>query len=367
MPKLKGPPKRRPPRCAGPLAFAKDFPHSSQKTRGEPTRPGAGHSSSRAAGLEQSLAYCSTFFGLRSAAQKGINFCKTVFVVLALLVSAFVYALEPGDHQRSLVVNGEPRSYVLHLPPLKHTRPLALVLMLHGAGGNAAHIEAATGMSTKADEAGFAVAYPNGSTAFSDLLRTWNAGNCCGLAAAAGVDDVAFLRAVLKDVKAAVAIDRVFAAGFSNGGMMAYRLACELRDEIAAVAVVAATYESACKPRAGIPVLAIHGLLDGLLRFDGIEQENSPLLHATRSVPESVAVFARANGCSGAPTVSEDSRLRDARHFGCKAEVRLISLKHGAHAWPGGRKIYPWEAEPTHEISATGLIWKFFSVVDRQN
>ena len=271
------------------------------------------------------------------------------------------HGMEPGNHSRSITINGESRSYVLHLPSAKHPRPLALVLMLHGAGGSAAHIEAATGLSTKADEAGFVAVYPNGSTAFSDLLRTWNAGNCCGPAQIAQVDDMAFLKAVLKEVKSLVEIDRVFVAGFSNGGMMAYRLACELSDDINAVAVVAATYESSCKPRAAVPVLAIHGLQDGFVPFNGIEGANSPLLHATKSVPESVAIFARVNGCDGEPIVNEDSRLRDARHRECKAEVRLISLKRGAHAWPGGKKIYPWEAEPTHEISATDVIWRFFA------
>jgi polyhydroxybutyrate depolymerase len=218
-----------------------------------------------------------------------------------------------------------------------------------------------TGMNAKADAAGFAVAYPNGSTAFSDLLRTWNAGNCCGPAQIAQVDDVAFLQQVLKDAKSIVPIDRVFVAGFSNGGMMAYSVACELAPEIDAVAVVAATYESSCKPAVAVPVLAIHGLQDGLVPFNGIERSASPVLHATRSVPESLKIFARANGCNADPVVSEDSRMRDTRYFGCKAEVRLLSVKRGAHAWPGGKKIYPWEAEPTHEIAATDLIWKFFN------
>lgn len=233
--------------------------------------------------------------------------------------------------------------------------------MLHGAGGSAAHIAAATGMSEKADDAGFAVAYPNATTAFSDLARTWNAGKCCGPAAIAGVDDVAFLKAVLKDVKTAAPISRVFVAGFSNGGMMAYRLACELKDEIAALAVVAATFETSCKPDTPIPLLAIHGMQDGLVPFNGLARSNALLVQATKSVRESVAIFARGNRCQGEALVNEDPGLRDLRYAGCERTVRLIAVKRGAHAWPGGTKIYPWEAEPTHEISATGLIWKFFA------
>jgi polyhydroxybutyrate depolymerase len=254
---------------------------------------------------------------------------------------------------------------VLHLPPAKS--PLALVLMLHGAGANAAHIAAATGLSEKADKEGFAVAYPNGSTAFSDLGRTWNAGRCCGPAAMAGVDDIAFLRAVLKDARSAAGIDRVFIAGFSNGGMMAYRLTCELKEGIAAMAVVAATFETSCKPAAAVPLIAIHGMQDGLVPFHGITQSSASLVQPTKSVPDSVAVFARSNGCNGEPVISEDSGVRDTHYAGCQAAVRLITLKRGAHAWPGGKKIYPWEAEPTHEISATDVIWKFFSQEAGQN
>ncbi|MGH8727991.1 MAG: alpha/beta hydrolase family esterase [Burkholderiales bacterium] len=316
----------------------------------------------RRRGDEQRLAYCATFSGPRSAVQKGHQPHISLVLVFTLVIfSASAETLEPGDHSRVINMSGEQRSYVLHMPPLKHKRPLPLVLMLHGAGGNAAHIEAMTGMSEKADEAGFAIAYPNGSTAFSDLARTWNAGRCCGPAAVAQVDDVAFLKAVLKDAKSVATIGRVFVAGFSNGGMMAYRLTCELGGEVAAVAVIAATFESACKLKTPTPLLAIHGVQDGLVPFDGFAQTNAFPVQATRSVSESVTLFARANGCEAKPAISEDALLRDSRYASCDAAVRLIAVKRGAHAWPGGKKIYPWEAEPTHEISATDVIWKFFS------
>jgi polyhydroxybutyrate depolymerase len=57
------------------------------------------------------------------------------------------------------------------------------------------------------------------------------------------VDDVAFLDALLDDLAGAYRVDprRVFATGMSNGAMMAYRLASELSERIAAVAPVAGT------------------------------------------------------------------------------------------------------------------------------
>jgi polyhydroxybutyrate depolymerase len=63
-------------------------------------------------------------------------------------------------------------------------------------------------------------------------LLTWNFGNCCGNAMNAKVDDVAFIRAMLHRLQRdyAVGTKRIFVTGISNGGMMAYRLACEMSD-----------------------------------------------------------------------------------------------------------------------------------------
>jgi poly(3-hydroxybutyrate) depolymerase len=114
-----------------------------------------------------------------------------------------------------LEVDGVPRRYELHVPPAYEGRtPLPLVLNFHGLTSSGTGQRAFSQMDVTADARGFVVAYPDG------LNESWNAGMCCGGAAENGVDDVGFVRAVIKDIAERGCIDlkRVYATGMSNGG-----------------------------------------------------------------------------------------------------------------------------------------------------
>ena len=128
-------------------------------------------------------------------------------------------------------------------------------------------------MSAKGEAEGFIAVYPQGSGGIAGKLRTWNAGTCCGYAMQQRIDEIAFVAALLDDLQATVAIDRarVYATGISNGGMMAYEVACALADRIAAIAVVAGemTALDRCRPSRPVPVLVIHGSADRNLPIDG--------------------------------------------------------------------------------------------------
>src|SRR5581483_1221143 len=136
-----------------------------------------------------------------------------------------------------------------------------VVLAFHGGGSNAMQMADFCGLNAKADGAGFIVAYPEGS---GRLARdhTWNGGNCCGYAMEQKVDDVGFVRVLLDDLAWRARIDtkRVYATGMSNGAVMAYRLASELADRIAAIAPVAGPMGTAtCKPSRPVSVMHFHG------------------------------------------------------------------------------------------------------------
>jgi len=99
-------------------------------------------------------------------------------------------------------------------------------MMLHGGFGTGEQAEGYYGWDALADAQGFTVVYPDG------VDRAWNVGGgCCGVPGRDGVDDVAFLRAVVEQmdgiVPGGVDPSRVYATGISNGGLMAYRLACD--------------------------------------------------------------------------------------------------------------------------------------------
>src|SRR5436853_5461059 len=146
------------------------------------------------------------------------------------------------------------------------------MLSFHGGGSNAEVMRSYTRMDPAADRDGYIVVYPNGSSGFQGKFLTWNAGNCCGPAAALQVDDVGFALAVIDDFATRIPIDRsrIYATGLSNGSMMAYRLAAEASEHIAAVAGVAGAMSlGRFAPKRPVPVLHIHSTDDPIARFDG--------------------------------------------------------------------------------------------------
>lgn len=131
--------------------------------------------------------------------------------------------LPVGSSEQAITVDGRIRMYRAYRPArLARTAPL--VVMFHGGLGSARQAESAYGWDTLADREGFVVLYPDG------IGAAWNVGGgCCGLAPAQGVNDVAFVRAAIDNLRTRVSLDpgRTYAAGMSAGGMMAFRMACD--------------------------------------------------------------------------------------------------------------------------------------------
>lgn len=294
-------------------------------------------------------------------------------LVSLLLVSTFFAAepLAPGDHTRTVEQNGQSRSYILHVPRAYDARrPTPLVLAFHGAGTNATIMALSTGLSAKADRAGFLVAYPNG-TGKGGLLLIWNSGGYRGPKAGELPDDVAFVRAILDDLAKAANVDRkrVYATGISNGGMMCYRLAAELSDRIAAIAPVGGTMSvDKCQPSRPVPVLHFHGTEDKLVPFEGPSPATAMLL-AFRSVDETIRTWVAIDGCNPTPQVTDlpaktdDDTSVTKRVFGQGrqgAEVILFIIHGGGHTWPGRTWPIPWLGKTTHTISANDQLWDFF-------
>jgi polyhydroxybutyrate depolymerase len=137
--------------------------------------------------------------------------------------SAAPQAFIEGSSLHTMNFGGLNRSYRLYIPA-GVTSPAPLVVMMHGGFGSAQQAERAYGWDELADSAKFVVAYPDG------VGRAWNVnGGCCGRPGRENVDDVGFINAVVGDVAANVNVDprRRYATGISNGGMLAYALACD--------------------------------------------------------------------------------------------------------------------------------------------
>ena len=181
--------------------------------------------------------------------------------------------------------------------------PLPTVLVLHGLGVDRFAMAAVAPWARAVARDDFVAVFPQG------VLSSWNVGPCCPPASLAGVDDVGFLGRVIDQVTARPDVDpdRLYLTGFSNGGIMAYSLACARTDDFAAVAPMAAVNLTGCSPSRPISLLHMHGDPDPTVPYDGAASL-SQLLSSKPfpAVPSSVAAWAKADGCDATPDRTDE-------------------------------------------------------------
>lgn len=306
--------------------------------------------------------------------------------VLALVLAtggAGAATLAPGDHELTLTHEQLRRSYIVRVPPQAGIgKPLPAVLNFHGGGAHARAQKQYSRMDETADREGFIAVYPNGTGGIGGRLLTWNAGACCGWAAASRVDDVGFAVALLDDLAGRVPLDqeRIYATGLSNGSMMAYRLAAEAAHRIAAVAGVAGAMTLArFAPALAVPVMHIHSVDDQRALYDGGLGPALPFTD-TRVFHQPVDVMLEKwiahNGCPAQPQVmgpvSGRMDAAGAAHTATRytyvpcrggTQVVLWKLTGAGHVWPGGLQDYLplLLGAGTTVIDANHEMWRFFS------
>jgi polyhydroxybutyrate depolymerase len=248
--------------------------------------------------------------------------------------------------------DGRHRTYRVYVPANLPAHPAPLLIALHGGTGSNTQFERNSGFDALAERFGFIVVYPNGvGTGVNEAsLRTWNAGMCCGPAVQKRVDDVGFIRQLIGTIEVGFPIDRtrVFAAGHSNGGFMAYRLACELSDHIAAVGIQSGGFGLLkCAPAHPVSLLHIHGTADTNVPIDGGIGSTSLSKVVFPSAYWSTRTVAAAMHCSVWPTVVIDAKnpdltIRTRTNAAAHVEVRLIAVRGASHTWMGHRPVNPY-------------------------
>ncbi len=281
--------------------------------------------------------------------------------------------LPQGETTHKLTHDGRERSYTLYVPDsVDWSQSVALVFVFHGGTGNADSAIRMSGFNHVADANGYILAYPNGTGRLhDDKLLTWNGGACCGYAQEMGVDDVAFVRAIVSDLQSLVDIDgkRIYATGLSNGGILSHRLACEASDLFAAVAPVAGTLNLAsCQPAQPISVIEFHGTDDQHILYDGGYGPKALASVDFNSVQDSIEFWASANTCSSEADLESFSDIQHEMYSDCAAStaVELYTIIDGGHSWPGGQGGWIGSDQPTQTISASELIWEFFDAHPKQ-
>ena len=275
--------------------------------------------------------------------------------------------------------DGRTRTYRLFVPQaLTSTKPAPLVIALHGGLGSATQFEANSGLSEFAETNGFYVAYPNGVGALDGLstLQTWNAGDCCGPAAKNNVNDLAFIRTLISTLKTTYAIDskRIFIIGHSNGAMMAYKLACELSDQISGIGVQAGSLGmDECKSSQPVSVIHIHGTSDSNFPISGgmgTGVAGTPF----RSARFALDAIAKSNKCELNPEVFPDTRNSDLTIYAWNkcansSSIRYITVQGATHAWMGhpaqSNLAQSYVGAPYEKLDATRAILSFLLSLPR--
>jgi polyhydroxybutyrate depolymerase len=251
-------------------------------------------------------------------------------------------------------------------------KPAPLVMMLHGSGSSGLVTGLYFKMADLADVHGFFYVAPDG-TFDKNGSRFWNATDACCDDFGSGVDDVAYLTALIKEIAGAYAVDpkRIYVMGHSNGGFMAHRLACDHAETVAAIASFAGAVwsdASKCNPSAPVGVLQIHGTADKEVLYGGTlgagdagppgdsgGGASAPYPGAERTI----GIWATKNGCSDALVdtgaalhVNTDAKgleTKVSRHDGCakNGAAELWTVQDAPH-------LFVFTPE------ALEGVWKFF-------
>lgn len=242
----------------------------------------------------------------------------------------------------------------------------AMILALHGGGGNPDQFARSSGLSRPANAAGYAVIYPAGSG--RTRLLTWNALYCCGFAQRQGLDDISFLDAVIADAARRFGLDsgKVYLTGMSNGSMLAETYAGRRAGKVKAVAGVSGTMDLSRTKAAKVPLLHIHGTADTHVPYAGGQGQEGLTNTDFTPVAREIAAFVAAFG-----GLSQQSRVIDPRADGMRVietdyvdsrgvQVRLLAVEGGGHAWPGGSRA--GRQGGTSDITANAEILRFFAL-----
>ena len=211
---------------------------------------------------------------------------------------------------------------------------LPLVLVLHGLGQNAEIMAPLGAFSSLARDGRAVVVVPDG------WHRSWNAGRCCGDAAAEGVDDVAYLDALIDEVVDQTGADprQVHMVGFSNGGMMVYRYLCEGATRLRGAASIAGTNVDGCTPTRPTDFIQISGTDDDVVPLGPTQSPASvAALGQVPPVRTSVERLAEAFSCPP-PETTQVAPLTSTRWAPCAGgtTVRLDEVTGLVHIYPSG-------------------------------
>ncbi|MEH2252870.1 extracellular catalytic domain type 1 short-chain-length polyhydroxyalkanoate depolymerase [Nostoc sp.] len=265
-----------------------------------------------------------------------------------------------GDNYGELHDQGKLRTYYFYIPKSYNPdRPMPLVLVFHGDNGSGQSISNVTRFNELAEKKGFIVVYPDG------IDQKWSLrGN-----AQKRVDDVLFVSALIEHLQQQININshKVYAAGFSRGGILTQALACKLADKIGGFASVAGSLpvrlKPNCQPQTPISMLMINGTNDRDVLYEGDDHTQRGALVSISNMVDFWRSHDQCTSSKESPQFSKD-QVKASLYTGCSgnSEVWQLAVVNGGHFWPGG---YSTDENLNKFNTKLGLnasetIWNFF-------
>jgi poly(3-hydroxybutyrate) depolymerase/surface polysaccharide O-acyltransferase-like enzyme len=231
-------------------------------------------------------------------------------------------------------IGGLVRSFQVIRPEQPTAARLPALVVLHGVSATIGYEEERDGFLPLVSSGQLIVAYAVG------FEQSWNAGTCCGAAAVQDIDDVSFLTALADRLAADPGVDpdRISLLGYSNGGKMAYRMACERPNAYTSVTVVLGIPAIACSDGPSVPVLQIAVMDDNEIPYAPGDRPYTANGAILTPVTSETAYWRDRDDCAPASDVRTTGMLRIEEWSRCDrgARVELATYASGGHYWPAG-------------------------------
>ncbi len=257
---------------------------------------------------------------------------------------------------RTVKVDGLTRTYLVIAPPHRTGSSPALVV-LHGSGASATQEAMRDEFIPLVEHDNLVLLYPVG------YAESWNAGSgCCKAAGSAGIDDVAFIHAVVKQATAALDLqpNRIYLSGLSNGAKMTYTVACALPGLFAAFAPVGGEPAQVCQTASQPPMSMLLGIGSADIEAGVYGQLLSPSVALTKTA----SIWLSRDGCSPLPKTTTEDIATITSYEGCSGNSRVETVYYAGlvHAWPvaAPNPVIGTVVVPP-AISMATVIWTFFS------
>jgi len=268
--------------------------------------------------------------------------------VFALFAAALPASADPET--LTVMVGKTEREFILYAPATAGGT-VPLVLVFHGGGGGDDWMANKSRVLTRTlSEAGYAVAYMNGSARREgEKLRTWNAVHCCAYAAKKKINDAAYADAVIEEADRRLDIDptRIFLMGHSNGAMLSYRIAGQMKTTPRGIAPISgAIFADQPDVPDRTAIFMYHAVDDEVLSYDGNPEDKAERWRTAPHVGfvEAEVKLAGLKNC-GVPVASGLDGGVQMTERACPGSSSLVAVTSpsGGHEWPSNAPGYSIE------------------------